>query len=133
MEHIITDDLKWDQNTNYIVRKAFARMELLRKVASFGASKEDLKTIYVLFVRSQLEQNAVVWHSSITEENKSDLERVQKSAVRIIMGEQYQGHKKSLIYLDLDTLHERRDKLCPGVSILHAAPRLFPHWSQGAV
>ena len=90
---IITDELKWDQNTNYIVRKANARIELLRRVASFGASKEDLKTIYILFVRSQLEQNSVVWHSSITEENKCDLEIVQKSAVTIIKGDQHQGYK----------------------------------------
>ena len=124
---IITDDLKWDQNTNYIVRKANARMELLRKVASFGASKEDLKTIYILFVRSQLEQNSVVWHSSITEENKCDLERVQKSAVRIIMGDQHQGYKKSLSYLDLDTLNERRDKLCLKFALRGAKNEKFSH------
>ena len=37
---IITKDLKWDQNTAHIVRKANARMELLRRVASFGASED---------------------------------------------------------------------------------------------
>ena len=64
---IITSDLRWDENTNYIVKKANARMELIRKVANFGPSREDLKNLYVLFVRSQLEQSAVVWHSSLTE------------------------------------------------------------------
>ena len=33
---IITDDLKWDRNTDYIVKKANMRMELLRKVANFS-------------------------------------------------------------------------------------------------
>ena len=83
-------------------------MELLRRVASFGTSSEDLKTIYYLFVRSQLEQSSVVWHSSLTEENKTDLERVQKSAVKIIMGENYKSYNKSLQYLDMETLDERR-------------------------
>ena len=69
-------------------------MEILRKIASFGASKEDMKNIYFLFVRSQLEQSAVVWHSSLSSENRADLERVQKSAVKIIMGDQYKGYKK---------------------------------------
>ena len=32
---ILTDDLKWDENTNELVRKANSRMELLRKVARF--------------------------------------------------------------------------------------------------
>ena len=49
---IISDDLRWDLNTKNIVKKANARMELLRRVASFGASLEDMKTIYFLFVRS---------------------------------------------------------------------------------
>ena len=59
-----------EENTAHIVKKSNARMELLKRVASFGTSVEDLKNIYFLFVRSQLEQSAVVWHSSLTEENK---------------------------------------------------------------
>ena len=109
---IITNDLKWEQNTAQIVKKSNARMELLRREASFGTSTEDLKTIYYLFVRSQLEQSSVVWHSSLTEENKTDLERVQKSAVKIIMGDNYKSYNKSLQYLDMETLDERRESLC---------------------
>ena len=67
-----------------IVKKANARMELLRRIASFGASIEDLRIIYFLFIRSHLEQSATVWHSCLTLENSNDLERVQKSAVKII-------------------------------------------------
>ena len=33
---IISNDLRWDLNTKNIVKKANARMELLRRVASFG-------------------------------------------------------------------------------------------------
>ena len=49
---IISNDLSWDLNTLNIVKKANARMELVRKVASFGASEDDLKNIYFLFVMS---------------------------------------------------------------------------------
>ena len=109
---IITNDLKWEENTAQIVKKANARMELLRKVASFGTGVEELKEIYYLFVRSQLEQSAVVWHSSLTEENKSDLERVHKSALQIIMGGRYIGYEKALVGLGIASLDERREKLC---------------------
>ena len=63
---IISDDLKWDLNTFNIVKKANARMELVRKVASFGTSVDELKTIYALFIRSLLELSATVWHSGLT-------------------------------------------------------------------
>ena len=87
-------------------------MELLRKVASFGTSIEELKNIYFLFVRSQLEHSATVWHSSLTEENRNNLERVQKSAVKIILGEKYKHYQQALEYLDIETLDERRNSLC---------------------
>ena len=87
-------------------------MELLRRVASFGTSEEDLKNIYILFIRSQLEQSAVVWHSSLTEENKNDLERIQRSALKIIKRGRYKSYRKSLEELNLDTLEERRETLC---------------------
>ena len=87
-------------------------MELLRRVASFSPPIEDLKNIYYLFVRSLLEQSATVWHSSLTEENTNDIERVQKSAVRIILGDAYSGYKKSLAKLDMESLKERRKQLC---------------------
>ena len=61
---IIQDDLKWDLNTANIVKKANMRLELLRRVASLRASTEDLKKIYILYLRSVLEHSSVVWHSS---------------------------------------------------------------------
>jgi hypothetical protein len=82
---IIQNNLKWKSNTANLVKRANARMVLLRKLSQFGASRDDLKTIYISYVRSVLEQNAVVWHSSLTEENSQDLERVQKSACKLIL------------------------------------------------
>ena len=61
-------------------------MELLRKVAGFTTSIEEKKNIYMLYIRSILEQSSVVWHSSLTQDNSDDLERVQKAAGKIILG-----------------------------------------------
>ena len=51
----------------------------------FTSKYSDLKTIYKLFIRSILEQSAVVWNSSLKVKNSDDLERVQKSVTKIIM------------------------------------------------
>ena len=87
-------------------------MELLRRVASFGTPSKDLRELYFIFVRSILEQSATVWHSSLTQENANDLERVQKSALRIILGERYKSYKEGLAQLEIETLAERREILC---------------------
>ena len=59
-----------------------------------------------------MEQSAVVWHSSLTQRCKQKLERVQKSALRIILGDQYLNYKNALKVLKLQSLEERRESLC---------------------
>ena len=54
---IISDDLKWNKNTNYLIKKAYKRMELLRKASHFTVSKLDKIIIYTLYIRSFLEQS----------------------------------------------------------------------------
>ena len=59
-----------------------------------------------------MEQSAPVWHSSLTKKSTSDLERVQKCALRIILGDKYKDYKNALKVIKLDSLEERREKLC---------------------
>ena len=109
---IIQNNLKWDSNTYRIVKKSYARMQLLWKLSEFGASSNELKTIYIAYIRSILEQSCVVWNHSLTNQNTSDLERVQKSACKLILKNKYQSYEKSLDILNLETLKDRRDSLC---------------------
>ena len=77
-------------------------MELLRNVAEFTKSMEDKRDIYIPYIRSILEQSCVVWHSSLTEENVMDLERVQKAAIRLSLDEKYENY---------ESLKERRENV----------------------
>ena len=87
-------------------------MLILQKLYAFNIPDEDLVQIYILYIRSILEQNCQVWHYSITNEEKSDLERVQKVATKIILKERYTNYDQALKHLNLDYLTARRDKLC---------------------
>ena len=109
---IITSDLKWHKNTEYLVKKANARMRILHKISEFNAPREDLTTIYISYVRSILEQSCQVWHSSLTQEDTDDLERVQKSALKVILKEDYKNYDEALDTLMLCRLSERREKMC---------------------
>ena len=108
----ITNSFKWDENTKELVKKANARMCLLRKVASFKPSRQDLRLIYIQYVRSILEQFCVVWHSSLTLENSLDIERIQKNSLRIILQNKYNNYEEALEKLNLETLEQRRETLC---------------------
>ena len=59
-----------------------------------------------------MEHNCQVWHHEITQEEKSDLERVQKVALKIILQDRYTTYEQALTHLNLDYLSIRREKLC---------------------
>ena len=105
---VITDDLKWNSNTDLLIKRANQRMQLLRKCTEFTNSIDDRKLIYIAYIRSILEQSSVLWGSSISEENKTDLERVQKNSCRIILGNNYVDYEQALKDIGLETLEERR-------------------------
>ena len=76
---------------------------------SYGAPKSDLKTFYCCVIRSTLEHGAQVWNGNLTQAQRSDIERVQKRALRIIVPE-YE-YNRALYESGLKTLQQRRNDL----------------------
>ena len=109
---IVNDSLTWEENTKYLVQRANSRLRLLHKLASFSVPKEDLVNIFVLYIRSVLEQSCQVWHSSLTLDNCQDLERVQKNSLKIILQDEYNCYSNALALTGLKSLSERRNELC---------------------
>ena len=72
---MISLDLTWNANTEIIIKKGYQRMMILYKLYEFNVPDADLVNIYILFIRSVLEQSCAVWNYSITEEEVCDLER----------------------------------------------------------
>ena len=93
---IIQEDLSWNKNTRALVKKAYSRMVILRKLVEFEVNKSDMITIYILFIRSVLEKSSVVWSSSLTLEQIASLEKVQKVALRIICQNGYISYDNAL-------------------------------------
>ena len=109
---IITSDLKWNKNTEKIVKDANMKMKMLHIASKFVMNKQDLVHIYKTYIRSRLEYSCTVWHNSLSKMNESDIERIQKSALKLILKDKYEDYESSLKLLNLESLHERRNKLC---------------------
>ena len=96
------------------VKESNKRMVFLHKLSRF-TKKQDLKKIYILQIRSKLEQSSVLWHRSITKKSEYNLERVQKLVLKIILEESYVRYDNALKVLKLQwlqSLKERRGDLC---------------------
>ena len=85
---------------------------MLTKLKYVGTPIEDLIEIYILFIRSVTEYCSVAFHSSLTFEESNKLERIQKTCLKIILGEMYIDYDSALQMCGLDTLHNRRIARC---------------------
>ena len=63
-------------------------------------------------IRSVAEYAAPVWNSSLTGEQISSIERLQKTALHIILGEGYISYTHALKLTGIDKLSDRRTKIC---------------------
>ena len=81
LDTIITGRLRWDKNCRELI----------------------LRLIYITYCFVILEGLCEVWQGSLTKEKRQDLERYQKSACRVILGN-YNCYKQALLQLDLEDL-----------------------------
>ena len=103
---------------------------ILRRLKTFGANKSELTDIYCQHVRSILEYASVVWHSGLTQENKANIERVQKSALAIILGKDYINYENALSLLKLERLCVRRERQCLKFANKSLASEKFSSWFE---
>ena len=105
----VTTWLDWDKNTREICKRAYARLTMLTKLKYVGVPREDLITIYILYIRSLLKYCSTVWHSTLTTDQSNNLERVQKLCLKIILGDCYDGYDNALEACGLENLSKRRE------------------------
>ena len=91
---------------------------------SFGATRDDLVKIWTTILRPCAEYASPVWHPGLTLSDSHNLEKLQKTAMAIILGRCYVNYKpfykidnkletyeNALKILGLETLKQRRESL----------------------
>ena len=126
----ISNDMKWKSNTMHMVQKASKRLWILRRLKNLGAQSNSLLEVYTKQIRSILEFGVPVWQGSITLAEKTDIERVQKCALHIILGTEYSSYRDALHTLKMNTLEERRTNLCLKFALKCEAHPKFRNWFQ---
>ena len=111
----ISEDLSWSRNCQEICKKAFSRLSMITKLKYAGVSMEDLIDIYILFIRSITEYCAVAFHSSLNQEQSNKLEMIQKTCLKVILGDMYVGYSAALEMCGLQTLFSKMSRFCQKV------------------
>ena len=93
---ILTSNLSWSANTEFVIQKCNKKTWMLRRLKKLGTRHDDLIDVFVKQIRSIAEFAVPVWNSSLTGEEISSLERIQKTALHIILGDQYHSYSSAL-------------------------------------
>ena len=114
---IITDDLRWAANTEYICKRAYKRMWTLRRMKRLDVEPYVMLDVYMKEIRAVLELAVPAWHSGLTKRQAAEIERVQRVACNIILSDSKTGicdfsYDMALVTLGLEPLEVRRRKLC---------------------
>ena len=109
---VLSNTLKWDDNTDYICNKARRKIWLIRNMKLSGLTESELVDAFKKEIRSLLELAVPVWHGTTTKAQSEQIERIQKSATAAILGPKFTSYEDALKSLKLQRLSERRTQIC---------------------
>ena len=106
-------------------------MENLKILKGYNAPREDLKTFYISAIGSILEYGTKIWHGSLTEEQSTNIERIQRRGIKIIKKRLEKTYEQALIECGMETLENRREKMCIKLindmkGLIHKLNKLLP-------
>ena len=97
---------------------------LQRGVGRFTAKKK---------IRCLAELACPVWHGALTINDSLRLERIQKNAARIILGQNYLTYENALVILNIPKLSVRRKDLCLKFALKASKNNKYSAWFQETI
>jgi hypothetical protein len=108
---MLRSDLKTCSNTRYIIKKAYSRMWIIRRLKALGASRSRLLDVLQKQVLSTLQLAVPAWDCFLTSQERTDLQRVLRTGLRVIWAQDYVSFEQTIKDSKLKTLQQIRDKI----------------------
>ena len=109
---VVDQNLSWKKNTDYICHKATQKLWTLRRLKKLKMNTSVLLDVYTKEIRSILEHAVPVWSSTITKKQSHQIEKVQKTAFKVILENSYTDYYTACTLLNVEPLYFRRIQLC---------------------
>ena len=127
---IISSNLKWERNVAHITKKFHSKLWTLRRMKQLGATIEELILVYKIQLRGHTDYACPVWNGSLTQKDVMKLEKLQRIALKLILGNHFTSYRQVLKTFNLDTLENRRRKLCLKFATKTSKSSKFAPWFQ---
>ena len=79
---MVTDNLKWSENTQYITEKSMTRLWILRRMNNLGLDNKVIIDVYIKEIRSILGFCVPVWNEGLNDEDSTKFLVILKNEVR---------------------------------------------------
>ena len=73
-----------------------------------------------------------VWHPNLTQTDSDSIERVQKTALKLVLQKRYLSYKTALNDIKLESLFTRRERLCMKFALKAESHPKFTKWFKEA-
>jgi hypothetical protein len=107
----LTTDMKPSKHVQYILKIAYGRLWTVSRLKSAGVNDDDIFHFYSMKIRSVLEYAAPVFTPMLTSQDTSDIERIQKIVLKVILGDRYSSYDSACSLVSTITLEDRRKQL----------------------
>lgn len=125
-------NLSWQSNTDMMCQKGFSRLWMLKRLKKLGADQSEMIDVYFKQIRCVLELAVAVWTPNLTKAESNQLERVQKCALHVIMGDKYESYDQARKALGVEKLSDRRTVLCLSFARRAEKNPRYSNWFQPA-
>ena len=98
-------------------------MCVLRRMKSLNSDEFTILDYYFKEVRVHVELAVPVWHSGLNAKQSSDIERVQRVALSIVLGRVDISYSRACALLGVKPLYIRRKELWDRFSVKTASPK----------
>ena len=101
-------DLKTISNTNYIVKRAWKRMWVVRRLKMLGAGERDLLNVLRAQVLSVLQFATPAWSTLLTVAESARIESVLRTGLHLVYGDKYRSFNWALKEAKMCSLEDQR-------------------------
>ena len=126
--YIMRSDMKTISNTEYICKRAYRRMWVLRRLKSLGCPVKEMIDVLKQQIVSICEGSVAFWGPMITQNESNMLERCLKTGLHIIFQDQYLSFNHSLKLANMKSLKSRRLEQITSFSKKAIASEKYKSW-----
>ena len=124
----LRSDLKTISNTRYIIKRAWKRMWVVRRLKTLGASEKDLLSVLRAQVLSVLQFATPAWSTLITQKESDQIESVLKTGLYLVYGQRYESFLWALRQANMSSLSEQRRKMFYNITKQCIKSTKFKKW-----